>query len=446
MMNGGRMSNGFASRVFMAAIAVVGLSVHAQQSKIESVPGEYVVKLRPSLQGQTLSYQSKMLNAIVKETVSAKLGLVLVQRPIIQTAASVINSLSANPAVEYAEPNYIYRVVGGAATAPTDPEFGRLWGLNNTGQATEGDMGNRAGLAGNDIAALEAWKMETGSKDIVVAVIDTGVDYNNPDLAPNIYTNMAELNGQAGVDDDGNGYIDDIHGYDFAKDDGDPMDVYGHGTHVSGTIGASANNDSGIVGVAWNVTIVPVRFLDDNGGGTLANAIKSIDYATAMHVNIMSNSWGGGGFSQAMMDSITAARDAGILFTAAAGNNGSDNDKYDFYPAGYQLENVLSVAAIGPSGELAYFSNYGKTKVHVAAPGVNILSYTTNGLQSWSGTSMATPHVTGIAVLMMSADRTLTFTDIKNRLISTSQPRDGLKDKLIANGIVSAHYALMPAN
>lgn len=251
----------------------------------------------------------------------------------------------------------------------------------------------------------------------------------------------AEKNGKAGVDDDGNGFVDDIYGYDFAAKDSDPMDVYGHGTHCSGTIGANANNGD-IVGVAWNVRIMPVRFLGDDGSGSLADAVSSIDYATKMKVNVMSNSWGGGGYSQALADAITRAKDAGILFVAAAGNNSNDNDAAPEYPAGYQIDNVIAVAAVDPAGQVASFSNYGKNSVHIAAPGVNILSYTMRGLESWSGTSMATPHVSGVAALLFSQDLTQSYATVKQRLLASAKPLSSLRGRVKTAGIVNAYYAL----
>ncbi len=431
------MNHGCVFKAFLICLTFAGLS--SQATTFPSVPGQYIVKLKNSAM---LMNSKLVLGGTIERVVSNKNQLVLVQKSIIENADSAVATLAANPAVEYAEPNYIYRVSAGSTTLPVDPEFVNLWGLQNTGQTTRGDSGTIQGKAGMDIEAAKAWQVETGSKDIIVAVIDTGVDYNNPDLKDNIYTNMQELNGQPGVDDDGNGYVDDIHGYDFAKTDADPMDVFGHGSHCSGTIGASANNNTGIVGVAWNVTILPIRFLGDDGGGTLEAAIKSIEYATAMKANIMSNSWGGGGFSQALMDVIVQAKDAGILFIAAAGNNGSNNDSNPSYPASYNVDNVMSVAAMNPNGTLANFSNYGKTSVHVAAPGVNIVSHTMQGVKSWSGTSMATPHVSGIAALVMAHDRNMTYLDVKNRILQTARPMLALKGRISTGGLASAYNAL----
>lgn len=421
----------------MAAILMFAFAANAKQ--FPAVPGEYVVKLKSSA---SIMNTETVLGAHLKQTINAAEGLVLVQRPVVETQETAVQALAHNPMVEYAEPNYIYRVVGGSSTLPTDGRLNKLWGMINTGDTYGGDAGNIRGKAGIDIDAQRAWEIETGSRDVVVAVIDTGVNYNNPDLQPNIFVNEAEKNGTPGVDDDGNGYVDDIYGYDFAKNDADPMDVYGHGTHCAGTIGAAANNGDGVVGVAWNVRILPIRFLGDDGGGSLANAILSIDYAIKMKATIMSNSWGGGGFSQALMDAIIRAKDAGILFVAAAGNDSNDNDSAPQYPASYQVDNVVSVAAIDPSGAMADFSNYGKTKVHIAAPGVNILSYTMRGLESWSGTSMATPHVSGVATLLYSQDMTQSYMTVKNRMLASARVLPSLRGRVSTAGMVNAYYAL----
>ncbi|MBX3020504.1 MAG: S8 family serine peptidase [Bdellovibrionales bacterium] len=381
------------------------------------------------------------LGGEIKRTINQDERLILIQRPMVETRATAIQTLSHNAMVEYAEPNYIYRVVGGAPDLPTDSRFSSLWGMKNTGGNYAGDAGTITGKAGIDIDAERAWKIETGSREVIVGVIDTGVNYRNPDLAANIFVNEAEMNGLPGVDDDGNGYIDDVNGYDFAKKDADPMDVYGHGTHVAGTIGAIPNAD-GVVGVAWNVRILPIRFLGDDGGGSLADAVSSIDYGVKMKAHILSNSWGGGGFSQALQDSIQRAQDAGVLFVAAAGNSSNDNDRSPEYPASYPLNNVISVAAIDPAGMMADFSNFGKTTVHLAAPGVNVLSYTMRGLESWSGTSMACPHVSGVAALLLSQDMSQPFSTIKNRLLASARTVSTMRGRVATGGMVNAYYAL----
>lgn len=426
----------------IASILFAFISVTANAKDAPAVPGEYVVKLKPRTHVMSMTSLSRSLGVNVKREISKDLRLVLVQQPAIETRQSVINTLAHNSLVEYAEPNYIYKVVGGSSSLPNDPKFNQLWGMQNTGQTISGDGGTYKGTPGVDIDAAHAWQMETGSKNVIVAVIDTGVNYNERDLADNIWTNLAEKNGRTGVDDDTNGYVDDIHGYDFVTSTGDPMDVFGHGTHCSGTIGAKANDGYGVVGVAWNVQIMPIRFLDDSGSGSLENAVLSIDYATKMKATIMSNSWGGGGFSQALLDSINRAKDAGILFVAAAGNESNDNDANPAYPASYEVDNIISVAAIDARGRMADFSNFGKKSVHVGAPGVDILSHTMAGLESWSGTSMATPHVSGVAALLYSQDTTQTFAQVKARILASAKPVSGLRGRTTTGGMVNAYYAL----
>ena len=434
------MAQGRIQRLVLSFFAFLAVSANADQ--FPAIPGEYIVKLKSTVSTSSVS-AIKALGA-VKQVVSHDMGMVLVQRPMVEKQETAMSILSQNPNIEYVEPNYIYRVLGGATDLPNDPKLSQLWGMINSGAKSDGDEGQIQGVAGIDIDAQRAWQIETGSKNVIVAVIDTGVNYNNPDLAPNIFTNLNELNGQPGVDDDANGCVDDIHGCDFSQTaaDGDPMDVYGHGTHCAGTIGAKGNDGLDIVGVAWDVTMLPVRFLGDNGGGSLAGAILAIEYATKMGATIMSNSWGGGGFSQALMDVIVKSKEAGILFVAAAGNSASDNDRVATYPANYEVDNIISVAAIDNAGRMAGFSNYGKTKVHIGAPGVNVLSHTMRGLQSWSGTSMATPHVAGVAALLYSQDMTQSYTTIKERILASARPISSMRNRVSTAGIVNAYYAL----
>ena len=366
---------------------------------------------------------------------------------------NVLNDLNNNDAVEYAEPNFIYKAIGqkeydsyeAMISGGNNPMYDQLWGLKNTGDnEPAGNRGNssRSGKSGADVNAERAWNITHGSKDIVIAVIDTGVDYNHPDLKDNMWVNLAEANGQPGVDDDGNGYVDDVHGYDFANNDGDPMDGNGHGTHCAGTIAATDNN-IGIVGVMKEATIVGVKFLTDEGSGSTVDAIKAIDYSTKIGVDIMSNSWGGGGFSQALKDSIERAKDAGIVFTAAAGNSATDNNSTPHYPSNYDVENVISVASHTYNDVLSNFSCYGSRTVHVAAPGQNVLSTTPNNSYAvYSGTSMATPHVTGVIGLYL-ADRGLgSLSDLRQMLMDTSVYQSAYDRKTIAAGRVDAYNFL----
>jgi subtilisin family serine protease len=334
--------------------------------------------------------------------------------------------------------------------APRDPEFSKLWGLINTGsnEPVRGGMSGAQGVAGADINALQAWEITKGSQQVVIAVIDTGIDHRHPDLAANMWINAGEIPGN-GIDDDGNGFIDDVYGYDFANNDGDPMDGHSHGTHCAGTIGAVHDNGQGVAGVMANVKMMGIKFLTDSGSGSTANAIKSIDYATQMNVDLMSNSWGGGGFSQALMDSIVAAKNAGILFVAAAGNSSTNNDSKPHYPSNYEVDNVISVAAHGHDDQLAKFSCFGKKTVHVAAPGKNILSTVKNGgYDVYSGTSMATPHVSGILGLLLSHEGRSDVKQVRERLMATSVYSAGYKNKLVSEGRANAYNLLtntMPA-
>ncbi len=409
------------------------LSMAAQP---EAVPGEYIVKLKEPINSyrNQMTVLSQELGSYIKSTIPGQ-NIVVIKRPVFEVQSVVVKSLSQNPNIEVIEPNYIYK----ASRVPNDPMFSQLWGMSNLGQA---DSEKQQGVVGMDIGATQAWDIETGSKDVIIAVIDTGVDYTNPDLAPNMWTNNAELNGKPGIDDDGNGVIDDIYGYNTITDSGDPKDDHGHGSHCSGTIGAKGDDGKGIVGVNWNTRIMAVKFLDSNGSGTLENAIKGIDYATKMGAKIMSNSWGGGGASQTLKEAIERANTAGALFVAAAGNESNNNDASPSYPASYQVPNVLAVAAVDNKGQIASFSNYGKSSVHVGAPGVNIVSTTTTGYQSWSGTSMATPHVSGIAGLIASHEPKLTALEIKNRIITTAHPIASLRGKVRSAGLANAYAAL----
>lgn len=429
------MVHGRTVKAFIAGAIALGVTgAMAATPNVESVPGEYLVKFRDTHSLRTKNV-FKSFGAEKVRKVSAKQGIYLIKKNILERPESAKAALAAQPGVEIVEPNYIYRV----SRVPNDPKFNELWGLKNSAQ--------KGGREGIDVGAEQAWDVETGSKDVIIAVIDTGVDYTHPDLKENIWTNEAELNGEPGVDDDHNGYVDDIHGYDFVNKDGDPMDDHGHGSHCSGTIGAKGDDGSGIVGVNWNVRIMGVKFLSGDGSGTLEDAIKAIDYATSMGAQIESNSWGGGGFSELLKQSIERARDKNVLFVAAAGNEANDNDGSPSYPATYDLENVLSVAAIDSNGQLAYFSNYGKTTVHVAAPGVDVFSSVptkTNpdGYETWSGTSMATPHVSGIAGLIKAHFPESTYADIKQRIMSSARTLGSLRNKVVSSGVANAYYAL----
>ncbi|WP_299804529.1 S8 family serine peptidase [uncultured Shewanella sp.] len=347
-----------------------------------------------------------------------------------------IEIIRRHPAVKYAEPNYVVKVIG----TPDEPSFESLWAMNNTGQV--------GGSAGADIDAVEAWDVTTGDSDVVVGVIDSGVDYNHPDLAANMWTNPNEIPGNS-VDDDGNGVVDDIHGFSAINNSGDPMDANGHGTHVAGTIGALGNNGVGVVGVNWDVSIIACRFLDANGSGSIAGAIACIDYMTDLNVNhgvdikATNNSWGGGGFSQALKDSIDAAGEAGILFFAAAGNDAVDNDVNPYYPSSYESDVVMSIASTDRNDAMSNFSQWGLTSVDMGAPGTAILSTTpNNGYTTYSGTSMATPHMTGAAALVWSINPDLTPLEMKQLLMDSGDANTAFAGKTVAGTRLNVARAL----
>ncbi len=332
------------------------------------------------------------------------------------------SALRKNSNIEYIEPNYLYSLQG-SFSDPTirDPKFKKQWALNNTGKNSTSYI-FFPGEVGEDVNAIEAWKITTGSNDIKIAILDSGVDYNHPDLKNNLWTNQLELTGVPGVDDDGNGYIDDIYGYDFVNGDGDPFDGHGHGTHCAGVIGA-VHNDIGIRGIMSKVKMISLKFMNDKGIGETIHAIAAIDYAIKAGAQIMSNSWGGDDKSQAMKDAIIAARNEGILFVVAAGNSkyGHDNDSGPIYPANYQVDNVISVGASNFFGNRAIFSNSGAKTVHIFAPGLKIISTMPKGrYKKMDGTSMAAPLVAGALGLLLSHQEGISYKEAKTKLLDSA--------------------------
>lgn len=427
------MKKNFSKVGALAATMMLAVTANASFTT-QSVPGEFVVKLKPGMMRMSAQTLSQQLKGFVTQKISGQ-NIVVVKKAVFETNDSAIKALNENPMVEIAEPNYIYKI----NKAPTDPLYIQTWGLANVGQA---DPKNQVGVAGVDINAERAWEIQTGTREKIIAVIDTGIDYTHPDLVDNMWVNESEKNGKAGVDDDNNGVVDDVYGYNAITGTGNAKDDQGHGSHCAGTIGARANNGIGVAGVNWNVRMMAVKFLDAGGSGSLADAIKAIDYATKMGAHVMSNSWGGGGFSQTLMDAIKRSNEAGAIFIAAAGNEYNNNDNSPTYPSTYQVENVMSVAAIDNRGAKADFSNYGKKTVHLGAPGVNVMSTTGGSYKSFSGTSMATPHVAGVAALLWANEPNLTAAQVKERLIATVRPLASMKGKTRTGGMVDAYGAL----
>jgi subtilisin family serine protease len=329
---------------------------------------------------------------------------------------AALNTLHRTPGVIFAEPNFRVRKIA----TPNDPSFPSLWGMSK-------------------IKAPETWSSYTGGQDVVVAVIDTGIDIRHDDLKDNIWVNTRETAGN-GVDDDGNGYIDDVNGWDFAYSDNNPSDGDSHGTHCAGTVAARGNNGVGVAGVNWRAKLMPVKVLDDSGGGYNYDIYNGILYAVSNGAKVTSNSYGGGGASSLMATAIRTAQDRGVLFVAAAGNESASSASYPaYYTKTYN--NVISVASTDSNDALSSFSNYGNG-VDVAAPGRNILSTTpNNNYSTFSGTSMATPHVAGMATLLWGAAPSKTMSQIRSAILSSSDVLPSLNGKVANSGRVNLKAA-----
>jgi subtilisin family serine protease len=330
--------------------------------------------------------------------------------------------------------NQFYRT---EAVTPNDPYMSQLWGMSQASDI--------------DIDADDAWIMTTGSSSQVVAVIDTGVDYNHPDLQQNMWVNPNEIAGN-GLDDDGNGYIDDVHGINAINGSGNPMDDHGHGTHCAGTISGRGNNGVGVVGVTWNTKIMAVKFLG-SGGGSSMDAVESIQYVTNMkrrgvNIRLSNNSWGGSGYDPFIYNAIQDSRNEGLLFVAAAGNSGLNIDTNSFLPAGYNLDNIISVAAINNSGNLTSWSNYGAANVDVAAPGNGIVSTYLSWSGSYytmSGTSMAAPHVSGALALLVAYNPSLSWTALRNNLFDNGVSLGSLTGRVKTGKLINVNNMLLNA-
>ena len=422
----------------------------------EAVPGELLVQFRPGASAAAKARARGRVGGAADEVVVAanrrddgKGDLEVVRVPPGLAIANAARGIEADPAVEFAEPNFIYT----HTATSNDPYYtnGSLWGM-------QGDASQPANQYGSQ--AAEAWANGSiGSRSVYIGVIDEGIQHTHPDLSANVWVNPHDpVNG---VDDDGNGYVDDKHGWDFdgrnnsVYDGGNKGNLDDHGTHVAGTIGGVGGNGQGIAGVNWQVTMISAKFLGRRGG-TTSNAIKAVDYLTdlktrhGLNIVATSNSWGGGGFSQALLDAIVRAAKQDILFIAAAGNGGSDgvgdnNDVTPYYPSSYNTtagagwDAVISVASITSTGAKSSFSNYGASSVDIGAPGSGIWSTTaSNTYSSYSGTSMATPHVSGAAALYAARYPTITGAALKTAILNAAQPTASLSGKTATGGRLNA--------
>jgi thermitase len=423
----------------------------AAAQEAQFVPGEVLIQFKADAadaakqraRGRAAAEQDEIITPASNRT-DGKGDLELARVPAGISVAAAVRALQNDDAVEFAEPNWIY-----THQVTPDPYYsnGSLWGMYGDATSPANPYGSQAG---------EAWAAgHTGSADVYVGVIDEGIQFNHPDLNGQVWTNT--LDPVDGVDNDGNGYVDDIHGWDFDRnnnsiyDGGTVGNLDDHGTHVSGTIGGKGGNGIGVAGVNWNITLISGKFLGRRGG-TTANAVKAVDYMTdlktrhGLNIVATSNSWGGGGFSQALLDAIVRGAQQQILFVAAAGNGGIDqvgdnNDNVANYPSNYDTtagagyDAVVAVAAIDRNGNLASFSNYGRVKVDLGAPGVAVVSTTAyNTYSSYSGTSMATPHVSGAAALYASTHPGSTALTIKNAILSSTVPTASLNGKTVTGG------------
>ncbi len=411
-------------------LLLVFLPIENAYTETDFVQGEYLTKFHDILTPAQKYIISNELGLFqLKEFETSKSSLVE-EQTFKELDTKTIKELLAAGIIEFFEPNFTVHTLA----TPNDSRFNEQWGLKNTTASAI------------DIEATEAWGLTTGSEEVVIGVIDTGVQHDHPDLKDNMWVNPFEQ--KDGVDSDGNGIIDDIHGYNAANKSGNPYDDNGHGTHVAGIIAARGNNAFGVSGVAWKSKIMALKFLKADGTGNMADAIETIEYAINMkkkgvNIKVLNNSWGGNTYSLALENAIKSANQNGILFVAAAGNQGRNNDTMGSYPANYNIDNVLSVAALDRDGNLANFSNYGRNKVHIAAPGVNILSTFTNGsFSSQSGTSMAAPFVSGVAALLLSKEPNLSMQQLKNRIVASAKPLSSLNGLVRTGGMLSAARAL----
>ncbi len=416
------------------------------KANYEVVPNEVILKFKDNVSVESQTAALIKINGKVKEKIHTnamkdkgdKQGILLVSTPL--QAYDAIAKAKGLSEIEYVEPNFIYQHF--ATSNDTYFTNGSLWGMYGPSSSPANQYGCQA---------VTEWAAgKTGSSSVYIGIIDEGYMYTHEDLAANAGTNPGEIAGN-GIDDDGNGLKDDVYGWDFAGNNNTVFDGVGddHGTHVAGTIGGVGGNGKGVAGVCWNVKLLNAKFLG-NTGGTTANAIKAVDYFTNLKtratkpVNIIAtnNSWGGGGFSQGLFEAIVRANNAGILFIAAAGNSGTNNDTTPSYPSNYDSPNVIAVAAITSTGGLASFSQYGATTVDLGAPGSGIWSTIpkksgkniVSSYASYSGTSMATPHVTGAVALYASTHSGATPVQIKDAILNSAVATPSLSGKCVTGG------------
>jgi subtilisin family serine protease len=407
--------------------------VPPKKGKVDTIPGELLVGYKPGFELAVSSLHKTIGSKVVNRIAYGEARVDVVRVPDKELRAYSETYLAKKELVNFVEQNFLIYL----HRSPKDPRFTELWALQNTGQTVRG----RAGRAGADISATKAWDITVGDPSIVVAVIDTGVDYRHPDLAPNMWQSK-DTPGN-GVDDDANGYIDDTFGYDFGDSSPDPKDNHGHGTHVAGTIAAVGDNGEGVTGVIWKGRIMAIKIADRRGAISVSNAVAAIGYAIQNGASVINASWGGPANSRALLEAIEEAHKANIVFVAAAGNDSLDNDRVPEFPCNYPVANIICVAATDSNDDLASFSNYGLRTVHIAAPGVNVLSLFPGSSYRFSdGTSMAAPHVAGVAALVRSREKGIRNTEVVRRILASVDKLPSLKGKIRSEGRINAERAL----
>ena len=408
-----------------------------------SLRTEILVRFKPGITRQAIETITTRMNDDVEDRIEAVEGLSVIEDEDNRSADEVVAQYRMLSEVEYAEPNIQIKLDhegAGQHVHANDELFYKQWGLFNHGQD--------GGRSGADISAMQAWATTKGSGEVVVAVLDSGVDYTHPDLAKNIWRRPGIIIAYQDEDLTPDGPIDDINGLNLLEDTGDPMDDNGHGTHCAGIIGAEGGNEIGVAGVNWTVKIMPLKFMDAEGVATVRDAIEAINYVinrkrAGVNVRVISSSWGSMAKSRALEDVIRRAGEEGILIVAAAGNASSDNDAKPHYPASYDLNNVISVAALNRNDELTTFSNFGATSVDVAAPGQQIVStWLEHGYQEKQGTSMATPFVSGVAALILAANPAISIDELRVRLLRSVDPLPPLRGKVATGGRINAAKAV----
>lgn len=412
------------------------------QVTVEAKANQLIVQFKQKTKKSTIDKINQKIDATIIEYYESQRAY-LIEIPSKYSLEEAVDHYKDNKKyVEYVEPNFVRL----RALSPDDTEYSSLWNLDNTGQS--------GGMPDADIDAPEAWDVVTDCSNVIVGVMDDGIDYLHEDLADNVWINEIEASGVNGQDDDANGHIDDIYGYDFGSNDADPYpdiatdESAGHGTHVAGIIGAEGDNGLGTVGICWNVKLMALKIFDEDGHATVSDIIEAANYAIWMkdagiNIKVINMSFGSIVPSSAEFNAMKSLRNAGILVSAAAGNTGSSTNSFAFYPASYAIDNIISVAASNDLDKVSAFSTFGTEDVDIAAPGSSILStYPTDQYILLSGTSMAAPHVAGVAALLSASDDDLDYAELRSMILSGTDKKTLMKTKVATSGRLNAYGAL----